>query len=51
MRTGRGNGVREAARQETLDRNASEGIEPRNYLLLKRLTEFIIWKAARVDSL
>ena len=31
MRTGGGNKIREAARKEILDRNASEGIEPRNY--------------------
>ena len=30
MRTDGGNKIREAARQEILDRNASEGIEPRN---------------------
>ena len=30
MRTGQGNKISEAARQEMLDRNASEGIEPRN---------------------
>ena len=31
MRTGQGNKISEAARQEMLDRNASEGIEPRNF--------------------
>lgn len=31
MRTGQGNEISEAARQEMLDRNASEGIEPRNF--------------------
>ena len=30
MRTDGGNKISEAARQEILDRNASEGIEPRN---------------------
>lgn len=30
MRTDGGNKISEAARQEFLDRNASEGIEPRN---------------------
>ena len=31
LRTGDGNKIREAARMERPDRNASEGIEPRNY--------------------
>jgi hypothetical protein len=31
MRTDGGNKISEAARQEILDRNASEGIEPRNF--------------------
>ena len=31
MRKGGGNKTREAARKEILDRNASEGIEPRNF--------------------
>ena len=50
MRTGQGNEISEAARQEMLDRNASEGIEPRNSPLLKRPTVFICWKAAKVCS-
>jgi hypothetical protein len=51
MRTGSGNKISEAARQEILDRNASEGIEPRNFTTLKRLTVFMHWKAVRVDLL
>ena len=51
MRIGGGNKIYEAARQEILDRNASEGIEPRNFSTSKRPTVFICWKAARADSL
>ena len=51
MRTGQGNKISEAARQEILDRNASEGIEPRNVPSSKRPTVFIYWKAAKVCSL
>ena len=51
MRTGGGNKTREAARREILDRNASEGIEPRNFSMSKRPTVFICWKAARAVSI
>jgi hypothetical protein len=49
MRTGGGNKIREAARQEILGRNASEGIEPRNFLI-KEADSFHILEGSKSES-